>query len=157
MPGCSSGTGSNARQRQESTSSNGSWQVVTDTGSIDSMFNGSYMMRFINQQQQQQQQLPTNSYTATSISDMNVSSNVNGSQLINSSNCFTVGSGNGGIGHTYSIQHPLTTASNSNSNSNGISSGSIGSASVSSASNSLGTTNVGCGFVNGQLSTKISL
>lgn len=56
MPGCSSGTGSSARQRQESTSSNGSWQVVTDTGSIDSMFNGSYMMRFINQQQQQQQQ-----------------------------------------------------------------------------------------------------
>nr|XP_016928926.1 myotubularin-related protein 14 isoform X2 [Drosophila suzukii] len=42
--------GSNARQRQESTSSNGSWQVVTDTGSIDSMMNGSYMMRFVAQQ-----------------------------------------------------------------------------------------------------------
>ncbi|XP_005183262.2 myotubularin-related protein 14 [Musca domestica] len=39
------------RQRQESTSSNGSWQVVTDTGSIDSMMNGSYMMHFISQQQ----------------------------------------------------------------------------------------------------------
>ncbi|KAH8279457.1 hypothetical protein KR026_010423 [Drosophila bipectinata] len=42
--------GANARQRQESTSSNGSWQVVTDTGSIDSMMNGSYMMRFVAQQ-----------------------------------------------------------------------------------------------------------
>ncbi|ALC41083.1 EDTP [Drosophila busckii] len=53
--------GSNARQRQESTSSNGSWQVVTDTGSIDSMMNGSYMMRFApHLQQQQQQQLLLN-------------------------------------------------------------------------------------------------
>ncbi|KAH8316665.1 hypothetical protein KR067_012818 [Drosophila pandora] len=42
--------GSNARQRQESTSSNGSWQVVTDTGSIDSTMNGSYMRRFVAQQ-----------------------------------------------------------------------------------------------------------
>ncbi|XP_023296814.2 myotubularin-related protein 14 [Lucilia cuprina] len=42
---------STTRQRQESTSSNGSWQVVTDTGSIDSMMNGSYMMHFISQQQ----------------------------------------------------------------------------------------------------------
>ncbi|XP_034477908.1 myotubularin-related protein 14 [Drosophila innubila] len=48
--------GSSARQRQESTSSNGSWQVVTDTGSIDSMMNGSYMMRFVSQQQHQHQQ-----------------------------------------------------------------------------------------------------
>ncbi|XP_055376172.1 myotubularin-related protein 14 isoform X3 [Condylostylus longicornis] len=40
------------RQRQESTSSNGSWQVVTETGSIDSIRNGSYMMRFIQQDQQ---------------------------------------------------------------------------------------------------------
>ncbi|XP_067632901.1 myotubularin-related protein 14 isoform X2 [Eurosta solidaginis] len=36
--------GANARrQRQESVSSNGSWQVVTETGSIDSMAPGSYM------------------------------------------------------------------------------------------------------------------
>ncbi|XP_037947707.1 myotubularin-related protein 14-like [Teleopsis dalmanni] len=36
--------GSNTmRQRQESTSSNGSWQVVTETGSIDSSMNGSFM------------------------------------------------------------------------------------------------------------------
>ncbi|KAH8297113.1 hypothetical protein KR044_004932 [Drosophila immigrans] len=47
--------GANARQRQESTSSNGSWQVVTDTGSIDSMMNGSYMMRFVSQQHQHPQ------------------------------------------------------------------------------------------------------
>ncbi|XP_023172524.2 myotubularin-related protein 14 [Drosophila hydei] len=52
--------GSNARQRQESTSSNGSWQVVTDTGSIDSMMNGSYMMRFVSQQHQQQHQQADN-------------------------------------------------------------------------------------------------
>uniref|UniRef100_T1GYI9 Myotubularin phosphatase domain-containing protein n=1 Tax=Megaselia scalaris TaxID=36166 RepID=T1GYI9_MEGSC len=38
------------RQRHESTSSNGSWQVVTDTGSIDSIMNGSYMTRFIHQE-----------------------------------------------------------------------------------------------------------
>lgn len=44
-----------SRQRQESTSSNGSWQVVTDTGSIDSTMNGSYMMRFVSQQNQQGQ------------------------------------------------------------------------------------------------------
>ncbi|KAM8711577.1 hypothetical protein ACLKA7_012145 [Drosophila subpalustris] len=50
--------GSNVRQRQESTSSNGSWQVVTDTGSIDSMMNGSYMMRFVSQQQQQTDNIP---------------------------------------------------------------------------------------------------
>ncbi|XP_030570684.1 myotubularin-related protein 14 [Drosophila novamexicana] len=50
--------GSNARQRQESTSSNGSWQVVTDTGSIDSMMNGSYMMRFVAQQHQQTDNIP---------------------------------------------------------------------------------------------------
>ncbi|KAH8393302.1 hypothetical protein KR215_002786 [Drosophila sulfurigaster] len=49
--------GANARQRQESTSSNGSWQVVTDTGSIDSVMNGSYMMRFVSQQHQQHPQL----------------------------------------------------------------------------------------------------
>lgn len=159
MPGCSSNAFGSARQRQESTSSNGSWQVVTDTGSIDSMLNGSYMMRFINQQQQhQQQQLPNNSCTiTTTISDKNVSSNVNVSQSINFSNCFAPGSGNCGTGHTYSIQHPPTSASNSSSNS--ISTGSIGSASGSFvSSNSLGATNVGSGFVNGQLSTnKISL
>lgn len=44
-----------SRQRQESTSSNGSWQVVTDTGSIDSTMNGSYMMRFVSQHNQQAQ------------------------------------------------------------------------------------------------------
>ncbi|KAH8371562.1 hypothetical protein KR093_008033 [Drosophila rubida] len=48
--------GASGRQRQESTSSNGSWQVVTDTGSIDSTINSSYMMRFVSQQQQQQHQ-----------------------------------------------------------------------------------------------------
>uniref|UniRef100_A0A1A9VKM3 Uncharacterized protein n=1 Tax=Glossina austeni TaxID=7395 RepID=A0A1A9VKM3_GLOAU len=47
VPGASA-----TRQRQESTSSNGSWQVVTDTGSIDSLMNSSNMMHFISQQQQ---------------------------------------------------------------------------------------------------------
>ncbi|XP_065367251.1 myotubularin-related protein 14 isoform X3 [Calliphora vicina] len=55
VPGASA-----TRQRQESTSSNGSWQVVTDTGSIDSMMNGSYMMRFISQQQQDANSLTSN-------------------------------------------------------------------------------------------------
>lgn len=46
MPGVSA-----TRQRAESTSSNGSWQVVTETGSIDSLMNGSYMMQFVSQRQ----------------------------------------------------------------------------------------------------------
>ncbi|XP_030375102.1 myotubularin-related protein 14 [Scaptodrosophila lebanonensis] len=81
--------GSNAavRQRQESTSSNGSWQVVTDTGSIDSMMNGSYMMRFVTQQHPESNNIPIcnggNGYhcSTNTPSASSGSSNSNGSSI----------------------------------------------------------------------------
>ncbi|EDW01371.1 myotubularin-related protein 14 [Drosophila grimshawi] len=89
--------GSNARQRQESTSSNGSWQVVTDTGSIDSMINGSYMMRFVAQQHNQQQQLTPadnnipmcnggNGYHCSNTNNSSSSNNINMPSGTSSSN-----------------------------------------------------------------------
>ncbi|XP_068143736.1 myotubularin-related protein 14 [Drosophila tropicalis] len=104
--------GSNARQRQESTSSNGSWQVVTDTGSIDSMMNGSYMMRFVSQQQQQQQQTALDG-----VSGGGVSSNI---PICNGSNGYHCsiphhgsgsGSGSGGSGSSNSITHGFANGS----------------------------------------------
>ncbi|XP_017147954.1 myotubularin-related protein 14 [Drosophila miranda] len=74
--------GSNARQRQESTSSNGSWQVVTDTGSIDSMMNGSYMMRFVAQQ------------TADATSNIPICNGGNGYHCSNNTTTY-MGSGSG--------------------------------------------------------------
>ncbi|XP_053962655.1 myotubularin-related protein 14 [Anastrepha ludens] len=39
------------RQRKESSSSNGSWNMVTDTGSLDSIVTGSYMRNFVAQRE----------------------------------------------------------------------------------------------------------
>lgn len=95
MPGASA-----TRQRQESTSSNGSWQVVTDTGSIDSMMNGSYMMRFISQQQQDSNSL---------------ASCHSGNGLYGIGNG-TNGSANNGSGNSYNCSN---TPSNGSNNSGG--------------------------------------
>lgn len=103
MPGVSA-----TRQRQESTSSNGSWQVVTDTGSIDSMMNGSYMMHFISQQQSD-----GNSVTSCHSG--------NSGQYVMASGGNGLGSGNNG----YNC---------SNTPSNGSSNGSVGSNGVNNGS-----------------------
>lgn len=102
--------GSNARQRQESTSSNGSWQVVTDTGSIDSMMNGSYMMRFVAQQHQpMDSNIPMcNGGNGYHCSIPSGSSNSNSNSSSNNTHGFANGSStNLGNGSTAAPKHSI--------------------------------------------------
>ncbi|KAM7343033.1 egg-derived tyrosine phosphatase isoform 2-T2 [Cochliomyia hominivorax] len=120
VPGASA-----TRQRQESTSSNGSWQVVTDTGSIDSMMNGSYMMRFISQQQQD-----GNSLTSCN-SGNGLYGTGNGSNNSSSSgNNYSTGSGGIGVGNGYNC-------SNTPSNGSNASGGSINVGALNNVTNSI--------------------
>ncbi|XP_017481967.1 PREDICTED: myotubularin-related protein 14 isoform X2 [Rhagoletis zephyria] len=97
------------RQRQESVSSNGSWQVVTDTGSIDSQITGSYMRNFIAQRSESNSEHSSNGIPLSNGSS-SCSSRNSGSDTLDSGSSIhnTSVSSNGSAG-SYNGIHMLPT------------------------------------------------